>query len=111
LTEEAASGTWGCATGPSGIGSASLDLKSDDVLSWVPESFGVDDAPSSIGAMICAAFGSNVAFCASDDVAACCGAATFEVGELVSLVVAPASDSASGAGAVALALGSDDGAA
>jgi len=60
-----------------------------------------------------AAYGSNVVFwiLGSDDVAACGGAATFEVGELVSLVVAPASDSASGAGAVALALGSDDGAA
>jgi len=114
LTEEAASGTWGCATETSGIGSASLDLKTDDVLSWVAESFGVDDAASSIGAMICgAAFCSNVACWAlgSDDVAACCGAATFEVGELVSLVVAPARVSVSGAGAVALALGSDDGAA
>jgi hypothetical protein len=54
----------------------------------------------------------NVAFWAlgSDDVAACCGAATFEVGELVSLVVAPANDSAFGAAAVAAALVSGDGA-
>jgi hypothetical protein len=111
--EEAASGASGCATETSGIDSASFDLKADELLGWAAESIGDEDTASSIGAMICgAAFGSNVAFWAlgSDDVATCCGAATFEVGELVSLGVAPANDSTFGAAAIAAASVSGDGA-
>jgi hypothetical protein len=71
---EAASGAWGCATETSGTGSASLGLKSDELLGLAAESFGIDDAAPSIGAMIRGAGGSNVAFWAlgSDDMAACC---------------------------------------
>jgi hypothetical protein len=113
LAVAAASGAWGCATETSGVGSASSDLKSEDVLSWVAESFGTDDAASSIGAMSGGvALGADAATWAlgSDDVAACCGAAMSEVGELVASVVAPISVSASGASAVASALISGEGA-
>jgi len=88
-----------------------MDLKSEDVLCWVAESFGIDDTASSIGVMIWgAAFGPHLATWAlgSDDVAACCEAGMSEVGELVSSVVAPTGVSASGAAAVVAALVSGD---
>ena len=110
--EEVASGAWGFTTETSGIDPASFDRKADELLGWATEPFGDGDAASSIGAMLCgAAFGSNVAFWALGlGVATCCGATTFEVGELVSLVVAPASDSTFGAAAIAAALVPGDGA-
>ena len=85
-----------------------MDLKSVGALSLVAESFGVDDAASSIGA----AFGPEAAnWALGDGVATGGGAAISEVGELVSSVVAPAGVSAFGAAAVAVALVSSDDAA
>ena len=103
---------WCSAGETSGAGSAPLDLKSDDVLSWVAEFSGIDDnAALSIEVMIRgAAFALDATIWAlgSDDVAPCCGAAISEVGELVSSVVAPAGVSASGAAAVVSTLASGD---
>jgi hypothetical protein len=95
-----AGGAWCSARETSGAGPPLSDPKSDDLLSWVTECFGIDGAALSIGALTGgAALRSDAAFWAlsSDDEAACGGAAMSEVGEPVSSLVAPASVSASGA--------------